>query len=252
MPLVTKLVTRYSSALDYVVFTPTGKCKLNSIFCTHPVIHQAAADLGTVLAASQPSTATDDCIHICQSLLHISVPVTVTSALTAVCRHTGASAEASFGHAVVLAGYSNTGKYWIVRSSWGPKVGTDGYFKVAYGASGLADASNTWGLRFEPVGTNPAYAVSQVSPAAKKGCYNYKAAGDDYFSRVAYKFGVSVKQLLLDNLGEVKDPTSPLGSTTLLVCGAANVRTYFHHHHKPRHCSGSRLLLTAATTSQHG
>lgn len=25
----------------------------------------------------------------------------------------------------------------------GPKVGTDGYFKVAYGASGIADTSNT-------------------------------------------------------------------------------------------------------------
>lgn len=84
------------------------------------------------------------------------------------------------------------------------------------------------GLRFKPLKPVPAYTASQVSIAAKAGCYNYEAAGDDYFSRVADKFGVSIKRLVLDNLGErVKDPASPLGGTTLLVCDAANVDEAF-------------------------
>jgi hypothetical protein len=102
-------------------------------------------------------------------------------------------------------------------------VGKGGYFKVAYGASGIADLSNTWGLRFKPLKPVPAYSASQVSPAAKQGCYHYRAAGDDYFGRVADKFGVSVKQLVLDNLDTVKDPAAPLGGRTLMVCNAANV-----------------------------
>ncbi|MEM3505700.1 MAG: C1 family peptidase, partial [Archaeoglobaceae archaeon] len=36
-------------------------------------------------------------------------------------------------HAVVLVGYNETGKYWIVRNSWGATWNGDGHFKVGYG-----------------------------------------------------------------------------------------------------------------------
>jgi hypothetical protein len=123
----------------------------------------------------------------------------------------------------VLVGYNNRDSYWIVRSSWGPKVGTDGYFKVAYGASGIADASNTWGLRFAPLKPASAYSASQISTTSQKGCYNYKASSDDYFGKVADKFGVSVKQLVLDNIEDVKDPAASLAGRTIKVCNAQEV-----------------------------
>lgn len=135
----------------------------------------------------------------------------------------GANVEESYGHAVVLVGYNNNENYWVVRSSWGPKVGIDGYFKVAYGASGVADASNTWGLRFAPLKPAPAYLPSQVSSASPQGCYYYKASSDDYFSKVADKFAVSVKQLMLDNLDSVDDPADSLAGRTIKVCNATEV-----------------------------
>ncbi|MFZ2070900.1 MAG: C1 family peptidase [Halobacteriota archaeon] len=36
-------------------------------------------------------------------------------------------------HAVVIAGYDETGDYWIVKNSWGSGWNGDGYFKVGYG-----------------------------------------------------------------------------------------------------------------------
>jgi hypothetical protein len=134
------------------------------------------------------------------------------------------NAVESYGHAVVLVGYSNPKRYWVVRSSWGPNIGTGGYFKVAYGASGVADPSNTWGLRFRPLSPIPAYTADQISPAAKQGCLNYKASNSDYLNKVAEKFAVAVKQLALDNLGlSVKDPQARLVGHTILVCNAKEV-----------------------------
>jgi len=36
-------------------------------------------------------------------------------------------------HAVVIVGYNDADKYWIVRNSWGSTWDEDGYFKVGYG-----------------------------------------------------------------------------------------------------------------------
>lgn len=144
-------------------------------------------------------------------------------AVVTLCSGAGAKAEESYGHAVVLVGYNNREKYWVVRSSWGPNVGIDGYFKVAYGASGIADASNTWGLRFAPLKRAPAYLPSQITPTSQKGCYNYKAASEDYFGKIADMFAVSVKQLALDNLDSVKGVAVSLAGRTIKVCNAQEV-----------------------------
>lgn len=37
------------------------------------------------------------------------------------------------GHAVVICGYNDSGKYWIVKNSWGTGWGESGYFRIAYG-----------------------------------------------------------------------------------------------------------------------
>jgi C1A family cysteine protease len=41
--------------------------------------------------------------------------------------------DSGTNHAVVIAGYDDTGGYWIVKNSWGDTWNGDGYFKVGYG-----------------------------------------------------------------------------------------------------------------------
>jgi C1A family cysteine protease len=36
------------------------------------------------------------------------------------------------GHAVLCVGYDDANQWWIVRNSWGPKWGMDGYFTLPY------------------------------------------------------------------------------------------------------------------------
>lgn len=121
---------------------------------------------------------------------------------------------------MVLVGYNNQQSYWIVRSSWGPNKGVDGYYKVAYGAVGIAEPSSNYGLRFVPFKPVPTHSPDQVSPATKKGCYNYKASGDDHYGKVAQRFGVSVKRLLLENQKKGQDVSASLAGRTILVCSA--------------------------------
>ncbi len=41
--------------------------------------------------------------------------------------------DSGANHAVIIAGYSDAGGYWIVKNSWGATWNGDGYFKVGYG-----------------------------------------------------------------------------------------------------------------------
>lgn len=58
-------------------------------------------------------------------------------------KHTTGQLEG--GHAVSIVGYNDADQAWIVRNSWGPDWGQNGYIEVAYtDDSGVAD--ETWGL----------------------------------------------------------------------------------------------------------
>lgn len=51
------------------------------------------------------------------------------------------SDEPSWGqHAVCLVGYSDSGGYWIGKNSRGVGWGEQGFFRIAYGASGIASS----------------------------------------------------------------------------------------------------------------
>jgi len=41
--------------------------------------------------------------------------------------------DSGTNHCVVLAGYNDTGRYWIAKNSWGPSWEDNGYFKIGYG-----------------------------------------------------------------------------------------------------------------------
>jgi len=66
----------------------------------------------------------------------------------------------STNHAVVVAGYSDAGGYWIIRNSWGTGYGDGGYFKIGYGEC-LIDDSARFALFESPV-PNDDFADAEV------------------------------------------------------------------------------------------
>ncbi|WP_405294011.1 C1 family peptidase [Algibacter sp. Ld11] len=48
------------------------------------------------------------------------------------------------GHCVTMVGYSDSGRYWICKNSWGTNWGDNGYFKIAYGEVGIDN--EVWGV----------------------------------------------------------------------------------------------------------
>jgi hypothetical protein len=86
---------------------------------------------------------------------------------------------------------------------------------------GIGSSEDTYGLRFQLFKPR-AVVASRVQPStAKKGCVMYHATSSDYVSRIAYMFGSSIEDILLNNLKAVSEPDMLLGGVTLLVCGAS-------------------------------
>lgn len=50
------------------------------------------------------------------------------------------------GHAVVVVGYDDTKKMWIMRNSWGTSWGINGYFYLPYAYLTSTMASNLWNI----------------------------------------------------------------------------------------------------------
>jgi len=47
--------------------------------------------------------------------------------------HPGEESTSDINHQVVIVGYNDEQQYWIVKNSWGPDWGENGYFRIAYG-----------------------------------------------------------------------------------------------------------------------
>lgn len=55
----------------------------------------------------------------------------------------------SGGHAVSLVGFNDEGRYWIVRNSWGPDWGENGFVRISYDdKSGIGES--TWAFQTNP------------------------------------------------------------------------------------------------------
>jgi len=82
-------------------------------------------------------------------------------------------------HAVVIVGYGQNhkeGKYWIVKNSWGPNWGENGFFRIRRGVDTCA--------------------VESMAVAASP-----EVGGDDFFQRRAEKLGETVDEALYEPLG---------------------------------------------------
>ena len=49
-----------------------------------------------------------------------------------------------FNHAVNIVGYDKKEKYWIIRNSWGPEWGEDGYIRIEMGQNTCNMESYAW------------------------------------------------------------------------------------------------------------
>jgi C1A family cysteine protease len=47
------------------------------------------------------------------------------------------SGDRDGGHCVCCVGYNDKDQYWIMKNSWGPGFGENGYFRIAYGECGI-------------------------------------------------------------------------------------------------------------------
>jgi hypothetical protein len=122
-------------------------------------------------------------------------------------------------HAVQVVGYDNNRQAWLIKNSWGPGFATKGFAWMAFDAPGMCDRLDTYGFTFIPEQPQPTD-VLQLAPApGRKDCHTYKALAGDYPEGVATRARLTVQQVLRDNLGAIKDPSSIPAGTTLLLCG---------------------------------
>ena len=80
------------------------------------------------------------------------------------------------GHAVLLVGYNDTGKYFIAKNSWGDGWGEAGYFKIAYGELNSLVEFGHYTIAYDNTPVDPPPPPSctyTLSPASK----SFKASG---------------------------------------------------------------------------
>ncbi|WIA37148.1 hypothetical protein OEZ86_014109 [Tetradesmus obliquus] len=123
-------------------------------------------------------------------------------------------------HAVQVVGYDLASQppYWLCKNSWSTNFAAGGFFKIAMGVNSVGNADDTYGIKFKPFSAvrKP---YSRLTPTGSGGCYSYRALPSDYVSRVAYVFGSTPQQVLLDNKDSIRQPDQLLTDMTILLCG---------------------------------
>jgi C1A family cysteine protease len=60
--------------------------------------------------------------------------------------YTPTSSKVAGGHCVTVIGYSDPGRFWICKNSWGTLWGESGFFCIAYGAPGTGIDAEMWAI----------------------------------------------------------------------------------------------------------
>jgi len=118
---------------------------------------------------------------------------------------------------VLLVGFDNEGEYWIAKNSWGTAFADKGFFRIAFGVSGVGSFGDTYGLTWEPVMPPPQQAELTPVPG-RPACFWYTGRPWDFLSRVANRFRLPIGQVLLDNRAVITDPRQNLGGVKLVLC----------------------------------
>lgn len=138
----------------------------------------------------------------------------------------------SYGHAVHIIGFDNTRAYWIVKNSWGPDFANGGYFRIAFGMSGIGDTAI--GLHFRPFQnlaserlltptSRSPNAVPKESSRPSPSCYEYVGQEGDTLPKVATIFGTTVQRLFAANTNTLgRSNRYYLRGLKLLVCNATD------------------------------
>jgi C1A family cysteine protease len=111
------------------------------------ICSDAASRSYKIVSYKQPTRGYQDIAAVKAALSHGPLVTTLT-VYTDFLYYSGGiykhvSGEAEGGHAVSIVGYNDAGRYWIVRNSWGPDWGENGYIRVSYDdESGVSD--ETW------------------------------------------------------------------------------------------------------------
>lgn len=121
-------------------------------------------------------------------------------------------------HAVQVVGYDNNREAWLVKNSWGTGWGDKGYFWVAFGAAGICPPDDTWGWSFQPDAGRPDL-MQRLKPwPARSGCWEYTTQPGDHMAGLAFKYGLDLSRLLLDNAQATQQPYALRPGTRLQLC----------------------------------
>jgi len=85
------------------------------------------------------------------------------------------------GHAVSIVGWNDERKSWVVRNSWGPGWGTNGYFEIAWDDDATGVGERTWSLEVPPPGPYVTFAElrdGEVLSGTKALSFGTQAVGD--------------------------------------------------------------------------
>merc|ERR1712232_1033958 len=102
-----------------------------------------AEDVGSSysMIADEPSEESNMLAQIQQSPMSVCVDATLWQTYTGGVITASSGCGTSIDHAVQATGYNAEGNYWIVRNSWGPTWGENGFVWVEYGSNvcGITD-----------------------------------------------------------------------------------------------------------------
>eukprot|EP00775_Hariotina_reticulata_P006849 gene6849-7067_t len=131
-----------------------------------------------------------------------------------------AGSDEFIGHAIFVVGYSNKGRYWIVKNSFGEGFADGGFMRIAYGSMGIMPPDQTFVVLWAPGPQSPRQQppLPVTRDPTRTGCYRYTAQRTDFLSRIAAAAGVDLATFIKDNVKYISELDQQLSGLNLLIC----------------------------------